>query len=245
MGLSRDYQRAVAELTREQDSSELLPLALVRACVQVLPVDGAGVSMTESLRVPLAASDAAVARAERLQTTLGEGPCLSAASDEVALVANREHLQRRWPFFFTELTGATPYLSVASIPLRLPGERAFGAMDFYSTDPAGDRFGPLEEIEAAIAGPAALLLMDAPQRLSHTGVTMPLWLDSDPANQRMDVWVAVGLMMAGAELGNDDALAALRGYAYSHSLSLDEVASQMLSRELGSTEVRAQTGGSA
>jgi hypothetical protein len=243
VGLTEDYQRAVAELTRGQDSFELLPLALARACVQVLPVDGAGVSMTESLRVPLAASDPVVAQAERLQTTLGEGPCLSAATDEAALVADRDQLQRRWPFFFAELTGATPYLSVASIPLRLPGERAFGAIDLYSTDPAGDRFGPLEEIEAAVAGPAALLLMSAPQRVSHTGLTMPVWLDNDPANQRMDVWVAVGLMMAGLGLGNDDALAALRGYAYSHGLSLDEVASQMLSSELGTADVRAQSGG--
>lgn len=243
MGLTEDFQRAVAELTGEQNSLELLPLALALACVRVLPIDGAGVSMTESLRVPLAASDPVVARAERLQTTLGEGPCLSAATDQVALLADRDHLQRRWPFYFAELTGATPYLSVASIPLRLPGEQAFGAIDLYSTDPAGDRLGPLEEIEAAIAGPAALLLMDAPERLSHTGVTMPVWLDNDPANQRMDVWVAVGLMMAGLGLGNDDALAALRGYAYSHGLSLDEVASQMLSRELGSAEVRSQTGG--
>jgi hypothetical protein len=242
VGLTEDYQHAVAELTREPDSFELLPLALVRACVQVLPVDGAGVSMTESLRVPLAASDAVVARAERLQTTLGEGPCLSAASEEAALMADREQLQRRWPFFFSELTGTTPYLSVASIPLRLSGGQAFGAMDLYSTDPAGDRFGPLEAIEAAVAGPAAVLLMDAPQRLSPSGVTMPVWLDNDPVNQRMDVWVAVGLMMAGVGLGNDDALAALRGYAYSHALSLDEVASRMLRRELGPAEVRAQTG---
>jgi hypothetical protein len=243
VGLTEDYQRAVAELTREQASIELLPLAVVRGCVQVLPIDGAGLSVTESLRVPLAASDQVVARAERLQTTLGEGPCLSAAGAQEALVAGRDQLERRWPFFFSELTGTTPYRSVASIPLRLPGEQPFGAMDLYSTDPTGNRFGALAEIEAAIGGPAAVLLMDAPQRTSHTGVTMPVWLDNDPANQRMDVWVAVGLMMAGAGLGNDDALAALRGYAYSHSLSLDEVAHRVLSRELESGEVRAQTGG--
>jgi len=239
VSLAEDYRGAVAELAREQTTFELLPLALVRACVRVLPVDGAGVSVTERLRVPLAASDPVVAVAERLQTTLGEGPCLSAAATGTALVAGQHEIER-WPIFSHELSAATPFRSLAAVPLRLPGEQPFGALDLYSTDPDPGRFGPLEELEVAVAGPAAALLMEAPNRVSSEGLEMPVWLDNDRANDRMDVWVAVGMMMATGGVGNDDALAVLRGYAYGHELSLDEVAHRMLTGELSVSDVRPQ-----
>ena len=238
MSLAEDYRRAVAALVAEQPSPELLPWALVRACVRVLPIDGAGVSATESLRVPLAASDPVMVRAEQLQTTLGEGPCLSAAAAQRTLLANMDRMKQRWPVFFARLVAATPYRSVMSVPLQVAGEPPFGALDLYSTDPTGGGFPALDEIDAAIGAPTAALLMDAPRRVSHAGVEMPVWLDNDAANDRMDVWVAVGILMASAGLGNDDALAALRRYARHHALSLDEVAHRLLIHELGSTQIR-------
>jgi hypothetical protein len=58
---------------------ELLPVRLARAAVRVLPgVAGAGISVLADpgMRVPLGASDEDAATAERLQFTVGEGPCL-------------------------------------------------------------------------------------------------------------------------------------------------------------------------
>ena len=52
--LAERYLRAVA--ANGDGDPALLPAALSRACVDVLPVDGAGVSITGALRVPLGAS---------------------------------------------------------------------------------------------------------------------------------------------------------------------------------------------
>ena len=97
---------------------ELLPMVLAQAAVSVLPVEGAGLSLIKDLRVPIGASDEIVARAEALQTTLGEGPCLTAAALEQPLVADHATMAARWPIFHQEFIAQTPYRSVASVPLR-------------------------------------------------------------------------------------------------------------------------------
>jgi hypothetical protein len=50
---------------------------MCQACVDLLPVDGAGTSLShKSLRVPLGWSSGSVGIAEQAQTTIGAGPCL-------------------------------------------------------------------------------------------------------------------------------------------------------------------------
>ena len=72
MGLAERFRAQVGDaFATGRADVELLPMVFVRAAVTVLPVAGAGLSMTNHLRVPLAASDEDVAAAERLQTTLG------------------------------------------------------------------------------------------------------------------------------------------------------------------------------
>src|SRR3954471_8525889 len=65
----------------EDAGPELLPTRLTRACLAVLPAaDGAGLSLLDNdFRVPIGATDDVAALAERLQFTIGEGPCLDAA----------------------------------------------------------------------------------------------------------------------------------------------------------------------
>lgn len=72
MALAEEFsQRVTAEFAQAGASLYLLPVVFVRATVDVLPVDGAGLSLTDSLRIPIAASDDDVVAAERLQTTPG------------------------------------------------------------------------------------------------------------------------------------------------------------------------------
>src|SRR4051812_29019482 len=110
----------------------LLPTVLTTTCVEVLGVDGAGLSLVDTLRVPLAASDEHVRRAERLQTTLGEGPCLAAAAAAEPLMASQVSMGALWPTFHRELTKQTSFQSVVAVPLASPGERPFAALDLYS-----------------------------------------------------------------------------------------------------------------
>lgn len=46
------------------------------------------------------------------------------------------------------------------------------------------------------------------------------------------VWVAVGMLMERTRLSNRDALAVLRGYAFSHQMTLDVVAAKLTSQDL-------------
>lgn len=81
MDLAERFVAAVTQLyAMVGDGAELLPTVLARACVKVLPIAGASLSLTDELRIPLGASDDVAARAEQLQATLGEGPCLTATA---------------------------------------------------------------------------------------------------------------------------------------------------------------------
>ncbi|HSU35277.1 MAG TPA: hypothetical protein VLJ88_06430, partial [Propionibacteriaceae bacterium] len=97
MSLDQRFMTAVLEAHDGHDSgADVLPMVLAQACVTVLSVSGAGVSLTDGrLRVPLGASDAVSARAEALQTTLGEGPCLEATATSDPIIADEASMAAR------------------------------------------------------------------------------------------------------------------------------------------------------
>lgn len=82
---------------------------LLRSCCRATGLDGAGVSVVDrnGTREPLYASDAIAAVIERLQLTLGEGPCVdSGVAGTPILVADltdpRDVVAGRWPVFRNE-----------------------------------------------------------------------------------------------------------------------------------------------
>lgn len=211
----------------------LLPEILAQACVAVLGVAGAGISMTMAeLRVPLGASDEVSARAETLQTTLGEGPCLAVTATSRPLVADAEMMAQRWPVFYQEIVAHTPFRSIASIPIRSPDLPSFGALDLYSIDPQHLSLISLEQVMAEITDQIGTLLFEAPTVAFEHGITLPLWLSGDSVTSRMNVWVAVGILMEHSKVTNSDALAALRAYAFGHDTTLDDVSNQLSSELL-------------
>jgi hypothetical protein len=233
MTLAEQFQTVVRDLFQARAAGpDLLPMVLAQACVAVLPVSGAGLSMTDGLRVPLAASDEMAALAERLQTTLGEGPCLSAVTSGEFLVAGSAAIAERWPTFSHEFLTETPYRSVASVPLRSVGGIRLGALDLYSVDPQPLDEALMADISVGVAAPIASMVFREPLVDDEKGFASPGWLDSDAVADRMNVWVAVGMVMERLDRPNSDALAVLRGYAFSHDYSLDEVAREVTEQRL-------------
>jgi hypothetical protein len=113
---------------------ELLPTRLATTCAVVLPVDGVGLGVVSGgFRVPLGSSDDDAGTAERLQFTVGEGPCLQAISDGREVRASAEDTARLWPTFYDELVRRTPYRSIASVPLHI-APAVHGALDLYFRD---------------------------------------------------------------------------------------------------------------
>ena len=235
MDLAERYRAAVTRAyVEEAATADLLPMVLAQACVAVLPVAGAGISITDELRVPLGASDEMVARAERLQTTLGEGPCLTATAQREPLSADLTRMSTQWPMFHRQLLAQTSFRSIVSFPLFSRSRRLrFGALDLYLTisEPVPDFF--VRQVTISIADPMAAVLFDGHSTSSVGGAAqLPPWLDNSPVNSRMHVWVAVGMLVEHASLSNPDALAALRAYAFSHDVTLDDIADQLMTERL-------------
>ncbi|HEY0240389.1 MAG TPA: GAF domain-containing protein [Friedmanniella sp.] len=232
---SRDRVTAsfLAAVAQEVGDASLTPAALARAVLGVLPVDGASLStMVSVLRLPLGASDEVSRRAEELQSTLGEGPCLEAAETQATVVADRAGLEARWPRYAAELTRRTPFRAVAAVPLQAPGHGVFAALDVYSTGPRlSDRLDRLE-VERVATAVAALLTVcisqihdiDAPE-------AGPDWYRA-AAGPRNDVWVAIGMVMATRAIRTRDALSLLRARASVESCTLDDVATDLVQGRL-------------
>jgi hypothetical protein len=234
-GLTASFLTALAGEVGEAD---LTPAALTRAVVRVLPVDGAAVStMVSVLRLPLGASSEVARRAEELQSTLGEGPCLHAAETQSTVCAGPAELKARWPLYADELAGRTPFRAVAAVPLHATGQGVFAALDVYSTDPRlVDRLDP-HELESLACTVAALLVVciaqipdiNAPER-------GPDWYRV-AAGRRHDVWLAIGMVMSSRAVRTRDALALLRGHAYAENRSLDDLAADLVQGRRGVTDL--------
>lgn len=157
-----DRFRGVHHARHNYQSADALPTTLVEACGEVLEVDGVGISLTGEMRVPLAATTADAVTAEALQTTVGEGPCLTAAAHGTRLVADAASMAATWPVFASALTSRTLLRSAASVPLRTDGGSSFGAVDLYSTDTDATTLDVVIDYAARITEMMAVSLMHAP-----------------------------------------------------------------------------------
>lgn len=211
---------------------QLLPERLARACARVLPVQGAGMSLiNDEFRVPLGASNDTAAFAERLQFTLGQGPCLHAYRQSEPLRATAADIRRRWPVLFSELTNGTPYRSIVCMPLLRDAPGRGGAIDLYLEDPDLAATLPLGDALVVTDYIASALALSTDEGMSPDPVG-PSWLNNAAPRERMQVWVAVGLMTVKLRVGAHDALSLLRAYAYSNNAVLEDIAPQLISGSL-------------
>ncbi|MET8427177.1 GAF and ANTAR domain-containing protein [Nocardia sp. NPDC004860] len=198
--------------------------AVCTACVRVLPVRRAAIVLEErdAGMQPWCASDGFAERVEGAQATAGEGPAVSAVAEGVPVVitdlsADCEH----WPGFAEALSGEPVSGSLFAMPLRL-GTIRLGAVDLYR-DSVG-RPGPrLLSAALHIADLVTASLVLA------TGDDARQW--AQPLSSR---WIHQAAGMTSARLGIEiaDAYACLRGYAFTHGLSLVEVARRVVEREI-------------
>ena len=231
MTLVEDFHVALSATAVELPGYELLPERLARACVRVLPVYGAGISLffSPDRRLPLGASGPTAAEAERLQFTAGEGPCLTAHAVGEPVLADEAAIRSRWPGFADALAARTPIRGIVSLPLR-DELRGIGALDLYLVPPHD--VGTLSLRDAlTISGQVAAVLQAQDQQLSRQS-DGPAWLDAPAAEQRSKVWQAIGFVNAALGIPSPDALAILRAHAYAAGTSIDELADQVLSRQV-------------
>lgn len=231
MTITERFTDAVAAAADELPGLELLPERLARACAQVLPVDGAGISLffAPDRRLPLGASDPTSAVAERLQFTVGEGPCLSSHAEGHAILADEDTIRTRWPVFHDDLVSRTPIRSVVSLPLH-EEFRDLGVLDLYLVPPRD--LGDLDlDLGMAVVGEVTAALRATNGRTS-ADADGPAWLDAPAAGRRSLVWQAIGFVNTGLGVSSPDALAMLRAHAYGEGLTLDDLAARVLDRDV-------------
>lgn len=136
---------------------------LVLRIVDVLPITGAGVTLISPGTAPqyVAASGEAALRFERMQTELGQGPCLTAFLTGHHVTVPDLSLDGRYPEF-GPAANAGGLAAVFTFPLR-QGDHQLGALDLYR-----DTVGPLSHVDLnaaqTLADVASAYLLNAQAR---------------------------------------------------------------------------------
>ena len=222
---------------------ELLPVRLARACARTLAVDDAGLSLVDAAqqRVPLGASSQIAEVAERLQFTVGAGPCMTAQETRQPVFAVEEDLRRRWPVFTELLVGSTPFRAVVALPLQ-PALAGAGAIDLYFR--TSDEVLDLDVFEAVAVGELVTsALSDAAVWSEWSPAEGPEWLHGPVPQRRAAVWEAMGKLSVELQVSAPEALSLLRAHAYGAGVTVDDVAEDLLSGRLRPLDL--QTGRAA
>ena len=216
---------------------ELLPVRLGRACARALSVEDAGLSLVDASqqRIPLGASSDVAEVAERLQFTVGAGPCMTAQETRHPVFAVEEDLRRRWPVFSELLFGATPFRAIVALPLQ-PALAGAGAIDLYfrrSTEVLA-----LDVFEAVAVGELVTsALSDAAVWSAWSPAEGPDWLHGAVPQRRAAVWESMGKLSVELEVSAPAALDLLRANAYGRGVTVDDVAEEFLSGLLRAREL--------
>ncbi|GAA2007978.1 ANTAR domain-containing protein [Nakamurella flavida] len=231
MNVVEEFAAAMDAVTGRSraEHSALLPNKLAWACVRVLGVSGASLSVSTDpdLRIPLGASSEAASTAESLQYTTGTGPCLDAHATGVAVLAPEPVLARRWPVYHLHLVHRTAFRAVHALPLR-GGLTGIGTLDLYFESDAALAAHDPRAAEAVADAVAAALLADP----AAAGTGEPIWLNSPLARARTTVAIAVGMVVIDQDLSPATALELIRGHARGLESTVDLIARQIVDRAL-------------
>ena len=191
---------------------------------------GAGIMLMvgDEVRGSVCSSNQVSALIEDLQYTLGEGPCVDAYSDDVPVLEPDLAQPRvsRW-VAFSPLAVQAGARAVFGFPLRIGAVR-MGALNLYR-----DRPGPLDDVQHAdalvLAGVAARAVLGMQAEAPPGTLGGALEAGSD---FRFVVHQASGMVSAQLEVSVGEALIRLRAYAFAHDLTLDQVAGDVVARQL-------------
>ena len=206
--------------------------ALCVACVDLLGVDGAAISMVHegSSQGTFGASSASSRRLDEYQFTFGEGPCLDAAAGREAVLVpdlDSPH-EMRWPAFAGAVLG-DGIRAVFAMPI-LVTSAAVGALDLFRAGP-----GPLSADRLAggmlAAELASVPLLDLFSSAEDAGAEDDPWAQLADLD-RVEVYQATGMLIAELDVDATEALVRLRAHAIATNQTASEVAVAIIERRL-------------
>jgi len=207
--------------------------ALCGACVDLLGLDGAAISMIHDgfSHGTFGASSESSRRVDEFQFTFGEGPCFDAAAGRQAVMAPDldSPSETRWPAFAGAVLG-DGIRAVFAMPIMLTSV-CVGALDLFRAQP-----GPLTAERLAgglMAGNlAAIPLLDLIASTKSDPVD-----DEDPWLQlaeldRLEVYQATGMLISQLDVDAAEALVRLRAHAIATNQTASQVARSIVDRRL-------------
>lgn len=208
---------------------------LCRACVDVLAVDAAALSLIldGTHNGTLGASGASARLFDELPFTYGEGPCLdTVALGQPVLVRDlADPIEERWPAYRSAMLGHR-IRGVYALPVVIGGQCA-GALDLFRSEPG--RLSQ-ETLAGAIAAAdlAELPVLDLTCDVLQEPITEPegkAWRELSRF-ARVEVSQATGMLMAQLDVDASVALVRLRAHAYATGRTATEVARDIVDRRL-------------
>ena len=230
--LVSEVRGLVAQEASVGDASTPLLDLLQRLChvaTRDLSVTGCWVRlMTEESTDAGVVSSATSQALEELQFTLGEGPCIDAfSSRRPVLDGDLDHAGAgRWPIYAPAAL-AQGACAVFAFPLQVGAARV-GVLGLYADHPGGLTAATTNRA-LAFAEVATEAVLDG-QAVAAQG-TAAAGLD-DAMDHRAELYQAQGMVMVQLSISLADAMALLRGHAYSHQRSLGAVAHDVVAGRL-------------
>ncbi|MER7705725.1 GAF and ANTAR domain-containing protein [Kitasatospora sp. NPDC097605] len=217
-----------------------LPERLCGACVEALAMDAAAITLMADTghRAGVWASDENARRLEERQFALGEGPGVDAfrLRRPVLVPDLFAPEEERWPVLATTLGAqgaeARGLRRVHAFPLHL-GASCIGVLSLHRAAPGMPELSEIADIQVA-ATTVTLALVGSFVAAPDSATARP-WLDDTPLNG-VEVDQAVGMIMVQLGVRAGEALDRLRAHAFARDEEIDEIARQVVRRELRFTE---------
>ena len=206
---------------------------LCRACVDVLTVDGASLSLMHNgtLQATVGASGDLSRRLDELQFTFGEGPCYdSVRSSQPVMVPDlSDPAEQRWPAY-AEAVVETGVRAVYALPVSAAAA-SIGVLDLFRAAPGllseQDLSGGL--LAAKLAAMPLMDLLGADDERDAEGADAGTEL---AALERVEIYQATGMLMGQLGCGSSEALVRLRAHAFAVGRTASEVAWLVVERQL-------------
>jgi hypothetical protein len=232
----------VTALLQEQHGDKSLPQRLCEACLEVLPVTAAAMTLSNGngVHVVVGATDDRARDLEELEFTLGEGPAVDAshAGGPVLVTDLRDRRDTsRWPAYRPEAAAAN-LRSQFSFPLQI-GAIRLGVLTLY-----GDQTGLLSDSEMAHAlafADAAVIVLLHLQDVSNIDGDLPLDLGNQ-FDMTAELHQATGMVSVQAEVGMAEALLLIRGRAFGSDRTSVAVARDVVAGRLNFADERDHDG---
>lgn len=211
---------------------------LCHACVELLHVDGAAISLVHggATRGTFGSSDALSRRLDEFQFTFGEGPCLDAVSEHSpVLVADLAQAREyRWPAY-ADAVLEQGVQAVFAFPVVIASS-SIGALDLfrYGPGPLSGEFLSGGLLAAEFAARPLLDLMTSGLDWAAAAEGGAGW-EELASLERVEVYQATGMLIGQLDIEPTEALVRLRAHAFATGTTASALAWEIVNRRISIT----------